>query len=125
MENKNKKLKKHTNVWAVGPLVHHILFPLSTYPPSTRSALHFMLTTSDPAAEKMNSLGNVLGISKYLRYFYWISHILQFGSLIAKAPTWSPEMSFRVEERKKKEKKKGVSLSCRQTNGHIKVEKDY
>lgn len=38
-----------TKVLALGPLVHHILFPLKTYPPCVFSARHFILTTSDPA----------------------------------------------------------------------------
>lgn len=40
---------KLTNVSAMGPFVHHILLPFKIYPPWVRSALHFMLTTSEPA----------------------------------------------------------------------------
>ena len=43
------KKEELANVFAVGPFVHHILLPFKIYPPWVRSALHLMLTTSDPA----------------------------------------------------------------------------
>src|SRR6478609_9663408 len=55
-----------TRTSASGPLVIHILLPLRTYRSPLRSARRRMLTTSDP----------------------------ELGSLIASAPTCSPEISF-------------------------------
>ena len=55
-----------TSTSASGPLVIHILVPLSTQRSPLNSARSFMLTTSEPA----------------------------FGSDMASAPTYSPEISF-------------------------------
>jgi hypothetical protein len=104
-----------TRVLATGPFVHHILFPFRMYPPSVLSARHFMLTTSDPAVpphthppkQKQAPIGilsvaqdtlcNAIWLwkSEFWAYgfnFYSLGKIeyIQFGSLIARAPTCSP-----------------------------------